>query len=484
MNRRIAAALAVLLVPAPALADDTTRPIDLRTAIATALGQNATMLGEAVDVEIAAADADALVGLDDPVLEASASGTIRETEPVDGPFFQETSLDALALSVGVWKPLSTGGRIGLTVRDELARSTVRIESGAMDFDIATTIHGPRAEVVFVQPLLAGRGKRTAHAARRQAYAERDAQVAERDRAQAVLIHDVTTTYWELAYADREVAIEDAALALARAQLEVTQARAEVGKGGELEALAVEQAIAAHEAARLAAQQRAREKALELRVLMAAEDGDPRAFSASEPLDGAAPAIATDDALDRAIAFSPDLHVIDEHTRAAEVGRDVAARELSPRLDLVLRGGPSGNADSFGDAWSQLGTFGSFQAAATLTFSMPLGNHTAEARLSAAKLRETRLGHAHDEVRGELTAAVQRALDALELSAQRITAAAKAVDLARRNVDLERDRWQGGKGTNFDVLARQDQLATAEAALARAQADQRIAAAGLAYLTGD
>jgi outer membrane protein TolC len=218
--------------------------------------------------------------------------------------------------------------------------------------------------------------------------------------------------------------------------------------------------------------------------MAAEDGDARGFSASEPLDGPAPAISTDDALARAIAYSPDLQVITEHARAAAIGRDVAEQDLSPRLDLVLRGGPAGNADTVGDAWSQLGTFGSFEAAATLTFSMPLGNHSAKARLSAAKLRETRLGHAHDEVRGELTAAVQRALDALALAAPRIEAATKAVELARKNVDLERDRWQGGKGTNFDVLARQDQLATAEAALARAQADHRIAVAGLAYLTGE
>lgn len=481
MSKR-AVVLASLLLPATAHAD--TRPIDLDTAIKTALGQNDTVLGEAVDVEVAAADAAALEGLDDAVIEGSVGGVTRRTEPVDGPFFQETAFDAIALSLGIWKPLSTGGRVGITLRDDVARSTVRISSGGMPFDIDTTIHGPRAEVVFVQPLLAGRGKRSAHAARRAAHAERDAQAAERTRAEAVLVHDVTVTYWELAYADREVAIEDAALALAHAQLDVTAARADVGKGSELERLAVEQAIAAHEAARLAAEQLASEKALELRVLMAAEDGDPRSFAASEPLDGAVPAISTDDALARAVAYSPDLHVIAEHTRAAAISRDVAEQDLLPHLDLVLRGGPSGNSDQVGDAWSQLGTFGSFEAAATLTFSMPLGNHAAEARRDGARLREARLGHAADEVRGELTAAVQKALDAIALSERRIAAAAKAVELATRNIELERDRWKSGAGTNFDVLARQDQLVAAEGALARARADQRIAIAGLAYLTGE
>ncbi len=481
MSRALAIA-AVLFVAAPAHAD--TRPIDLQTAIDTALGQNDTVLGEAVDVDIADADARALAGADDVVLEASASGTTRDTEPVAGPFFQETSLDALALSVGLWKPLSTGGRVGFSLRDEVARSTVRIESGGMPLDLDYTIHGPRAELVLVQPLLAGRGKRSAHAARRVAFAERDAQAAERDRARAVLIHEVTVAYWELAYAMRAVAIEDAALDLARAQLDVTKSRAEVGKGGEVEVLAVEQAIASHEAARLAAQQEENARALELRVLMAAEDGDSRAFAASDPLDGALPSIDTEDALDRAIRFSPDLHVLAEHAHAASVGRDAAEQELLPRLDLVLRGGPSGNSDEVGDAWAQLGRFDSFQAAATLTFSMPLGNHTAEARRDGAKLREARIGHQQDEVRGELTAAVQRALDALALVDKRIAAATRAVELATRNVELERDRWKLDRATNFDVLARQDQLAEAEGALARARADQRIAIAGLAYLTGE
>ena len=41
----------------------------------------------------------------------------------------------------------------------------------------------------------------------------------------------------------------------------------------------------------------------------------------------------------------------------------------------------------------------------------------------------------------------------------------------------------GAGTNFDVLIRQDQAVAAEAALARARADRRLALAALAALTG-
>lgn len=492
--RWLAAALvaAAVLVPIPALADEAapatrppTRPIDLQTAVATALGQNDVVAAERVDVEIAAAEASAAAGADDLVIEAAATGLTRDTEPVAGPFFQETELDALAVSAGVWKPLSTGGRVGLQLRDQVSRTVIRIETApGMATDIDTTIHGPRAELVYVQPLLAGRGRRAAHAERRAAAARRDAQGQEARRAEAITVRDVTVTYWELAYAARAVAIHDSALALAREQLAITQARAEVGKASALEVQAVEQAIAARQAARLAARQAEVERALELRVLLALEDGDPRALAAADALDAPVTAPAAAGALERALAHSPDLRAMDAHAAAAGVELAFAAQATEPSLDLVVRGGPAGNADAASDAFAQLGRFDSFEASATLSFRMPLGNHAAEGRRDAARARARRLQHGADAIRGELIAAVQRALDGVELTAQRIDVAAQAARLARANVALEQDRWAQGAGTNFDVMARQDQLTAAEAALARAHADHRIAIAHLAYLTGD
>jgi len=489
-TRPLAAALVVLavLVPLPARADEpATRPIDLPTAIAIALRQNDRYQGEVVDVDIASANLYAARGADDLLIEGSVGALTRRTEPVDGPFYQETALDTVGGSIGLWKPLATGGRVGVDVRDDVTRTTSRIDTGApgtMPLDLEYTVHGPRAELVFMQPLLRGRGERSAHATRRVAAADRDAQAAERDRARAALIRDVTVMYWQLAYAGREVEIARSSLALAREQLEVTKARTSVGKGSELDVLAVEQAIAAREAVVLAARQAADERALELRVLLAADDGDPRGFAAADTLDGTAATPPTDAALARALRFSPDLHVVAEQARAAAAQREAARADLLPQLDLVVRGGPGGNSDDASDAFSQLASFDSYAAQATVTFSIPIGNRVAKGRYAAARLREKRLAHAGAEVRGHLTAEVQRALDALDLAAQRITVAQKSAELARRNVELELARWKTGASTNFDVLARQDQLAAADAALARARVDHRIAVAGLTYLTGD
>jgi outer membrane protein TolC len=482
MRRPALAAVVVVLAPAAARADDDTRELGLATAVAAALRHNDTVLAERTDVAIADAEVRASSGADEVVVEGQVGALIRDTEPVAGPFFQETSLDQLAASIGVWKPLATGGRLGVTFRDDVTRARVRIDAGEGPIDLSYTVHAPRTEVVLVQPLLRGRGRRATHAARRTAAAARDAQAAEARRAEAVLVHDVTVTYWELAYASREVAIRSSALALAHEQLAVTRARADVGRGSELEVVAVEQAIAAREAAVLAAEQGELERALELRVLMK-DDGGRGRVVATDPLDTGAAEVDRAATLAAALAFSPDLGVLGEHLRAARVERDAATRDLLPRLDLVVRGGPAGNAGGAGEALAQLARFDSFGAEAMLTFSIPIGNRAAEGRRDAARLRERRIGHAREEVRGQLTAAVQRATDAIELAERRIVAAAKAAELARRNVELQIVRWEHGAGTNFDVLDRQDQLAAAEAELARARTDLRIAVAQVAYLTG-
>ena len=484
--RLVAGLLAAVLATAaaPALADDAaTRPITLADAVATARAANDAYLAEVASSDRAAAEARAAAGIDDVVVELGADGLTRSIDPVDGPFFQETDLDALGARAAVWKPLAWGGRIGVEVGTEVARSTSRIAAGGPVQDITATIHRPRAELVWMQPLLRDRGAAAHQAPRRIAAAGAEAAVALRTLAETGLVRDVTRAYWELAYAAREVTIRRSALALAEEQLTITRARAAVGKLPELEVLAVEQAIAAREAALTGAEQAAAARALELRVLLALEDGDPRPLAAADALEvDAAP--PRNDALARALAFSPELRALDHHARAAGVALDAAEADLRPRLDLVVRGGPIGNAGSAGDAWAQLGRLDGYQATAALSFSLPVGNRTARGRRDAARLDRKRLAHDRAAVRGRLIAEVTRAVDAVTLTERRIVAAAKAAELARRNVVLEQARWQHGAGTNFDVLTRQDQAAAADAALARARAEHRIAIAELAALTGE
>jgi outer membrane protein len=474
--------VAVLGLVSTASADS--RPMSLGEAIAIARDGNDTRAAQAVAVERARAQVGAAAGVDDLIIDAGVEGMTRTSEPSVGPFFQETDLDAVSARVGVWKPLSWGGRVGVQISDGVSRTEAQLSAGGPTQQLDYTVHSPRAELVWQQPLLRGRGKDVHDAGQRVARAGADAEAAGLDLADTRLVLDVSRAYWELAYATREVAIRESSLALAGGQLEITKARLGAGRGAEIEVLAVEQAIAAREAALVAAQQALFERALELRVLLALEDGDPRPLAAADALDAAtAPAPAATDALAKTLTFSPELKSIDHRSRGADARARAARRSTGPQLDLVVRGGPSGNAAEAGDAFSQMARFDGYQAAASLSLVLPVGDRAARGEREMARLEQKQLAHLREASRGRLTAEVQRAVDAVALSDKRIAAAARASELAAKNVKLEVDRWKAGAGTNFDVLTRQDQQAAADAALARAHADRRIAVAALAALTG-
>lgn len=461
-----------------------TRAIGLAEAQALARARNDARAAEAAAAARAAAMVGAADGVDDLIVEAAVEGVRRTAEPTAGPFFQETDLDAVTVRAAVWKPLPWGGRVGVQVRDGVSRTQALVAAGGPPAELAYTVHGPRAELVWQQPLLRGRGRAAHDGPRRVARAEADAARASLDLADTRLALDVARAYWELAYAARELAIRQSALELAGEQLAITRARVGAGRGAELEVLAVEQAIAAREAALVGARLELSARALELRVLLALEDGDPRPLAATDPLDApTSPPPAPAAALARALAFSPELRAIDHQARAAGAQLDAAARARGPGLDLVVRGGPAGNAADQAEAWGQLARADGFEAAAALSFTLPVGDRAGRGQHEAARLARRELAHRREARRGRLTAEVARAVDAVTLSERRIAAAARAAELAARNVALELDRWRTGLGTNFDVLTRQDQAAAAAAALARAHADRQLAVAALVALTG-
>jgi outer membrane protein TolC len=216
---------------------------------------------------------------------------------------------------------------------------------------------------------------------------------------------------------------------------------------ELEVATAEQAIAAREAEHLAAEQDRAARAIALRVLLGEDDdGDARLVAADDLADDVA-APATADARTRALAFAPQLRALEHQGRAAAIELAVATADTRPRLDLIVRGGPSGHADDAGAAWAQLGRFDGYQASAAVAFAFPVGNRRARGERDAARADQRRVELDGAALRGAITAATVRAVDAVALSERRITAAAAAVTLAHRTAELERDRWRAGAGTN-------------------------------------
>jgi hypothetical protein len=163
--------VALLASATAAIADDGDRApaLTLAEALAEARAQSPILGAAAEDGRRAAGLARAAAGVDDLVVEVEAEGLVRSSEAVAGAVFQDTELDAVAARAALWQPLPWGGRVGLEVREERARSTTRVALAGPASDVTTTIHSPSVALVWVQPLLRDRG-RSAHTAGRRAAA--------------------------------------------------------------------------------------------------------------------------------------------------------------------------------------------------------------------------------------------------------------------------------------------------------------------------
>ena len=76
------------------------------------------------------------------------------------------------------------------------------------------------------------------------------------------------------------------------------------------------------------------------------------------------------------------------------------------------------------------------------------------------------------------------LAAVETARRRGEVLAPSIAAAALDLESERARFEVGRSTNFDVLRRQDALASAKLLVLRAQVDHLEALAALDALTGD
>jgi outer membrane protein TolC len=131
----------------------------------------------------------------------------------------------------------------------------------------------------------------------------------------------------------------------------------------------------------------------------------------------------------------------------------------------------------------LAKFESFDISAGLTFQAPLGNHAAKGRHEAAKGAVRKAKLTEQDVRAQIAGQTVRAVNVVRTAKKRMEVSAKASNLARQNVDIEKARWDVGRTTNFEVLKRQDELAQSQLREARARTDYLKAVSVVDSLTG-
>ncbi|HEX4545807.1 MAG TPA: TolC family protein [Candidatus Acidoferrum sp.] len=204
------------------------------------------------------------------------------------------------------------------------------------------------------------------------------------------------------------------------------------------------------------------------------------------------------ALSRALANRPEFETARQLLASDELNIRLAHNNLKP--DLELSGFYAGNGvagDQFNmavppqalksglsDSLSQVFHFTYPAYGATLSLSLPLKRHSAEANLADALVSRHQDQYQERRTNQSITQEVTNAVHSLEEAKLSMEAAKVAVDLSRESLHADERKYELGAEPVFFVLDAQTQLAQAELNLIQAQVNFQLAVAQLHHATGD
>jgi len=205
------------------------------------------------------------------------------------------------------------------------------------------------------------------------------------------------------------------------------------------------------------------------------------------------------ALARALANRPEFEAARQQLASDELSVRLAHNSLKPDLELsgfYTGNGVAGNQfntaippqlvnrTGLGDGLSQTLHFTYPAYGATLSLTLPIKNHSAEANLADTVVSHRRDQYQERRTNQSITLEVTNSVHALEEAKLTMEAAKVAVNLARESLHADERKYELGAEPVFFVLDAQTQLAQAELNLIQAQINFQIAVAQLDHSTGD
>lgn len=282
---------------------------------------------------------------------------------------------------------------------------------------------------------------------------------------------VENAYWDLVYANANLDSKKEALDRANDFNRITKIKIDVGALAPIEIVQTEVTIA----------QREQEIILAEGQIGDAQDRLKRLLNVTDLSTWSRPIVPTDKPAEEnieidveagirsAIEVRPEVKQALVDIESKKVSLVYNRNELKPRLDAKGAYGLSGvgfendlvqAGSSYSDAFSQIGSFDYPNWSIGLNFAIPLKNRTAKANAAIAatdlELARTNLAL----LKQNLSLEVRTAARNVDTARRSVAAAMKARELADRNLDAERKKFDNGMTTSFTVAQVQNDLTTA------------------------
>jgi outer membrane protein len=437
-------------------------PFSLQDAIALALKKNFDLQVQAYNVSNAK-DAIAIQeAAFDPTITASGRRSVNQQasvtsrlDDISGTVREAPRSDSTTMSVGATLPRIPATNGSLSVNTNLSRVASNTNA------LVNPNFGHGVSATLNQPLLNGAGRHMAVAALERAKIGLSiATIAYRSRVLGV-ISDTENAYYNLVASRETLRIRQLTFEYNQKLFEENQARRTTGVATDLDVLSAEVGVANARRGIIQAEQTVRDAEDRLLNLINMPNFDVRVgpVAFNEYTEGP-PSFAA--SYKRAREVYPDTMSIEEAIKQLQIDLETARRNQLPDLDLVASLGYTARATSAGyeQAIANLPNDHGNNWVVGLNYSMPWGKHADKARYRTAQTNLASRKLQLDQLEQSLMVNVRTAVRAVETNLATVQIATKATELAARQYDQQKARYDAGLSTSRQVLLTQDDLENA------------------------
>jgi len=361
---------------------------------------------------------------------------------------------------------------------------VRVGVGASTAQIPSTVGLPDvrfyntdATLMLTQPLLKGFGSTVA----RRSLTSAELQLSDAGRRGTLTEQQVTVevaaAYFRVVAQEAVIQVSQRSLDRSRQLRNASEAKLDAGLVSQLDVLRAQQLVIQAELQLFDAQARVNDARDELEFLID-YDGDDT-FRVESEIPRLVDALLPEDAITMALAQRADLKSAGDAVLDADRQVSYARNQLLPQVDVNLALARRKTADAFARSFGLDG----FQLATFFNISMPVDRTPQTVEFQNALINRDRRQRDLTNMRRRIADDVKRGIRDRDRSLRNLVAAETSVQIAQREVDVAKFRYERGLSDNLEVVTAETNLLNAESSRVLTLADLATASLGLRATMG-
>ena len=383
--------------------------------------------------------------------------------------------DSSDIRVGATDNLVTGAAVSLST--SVLRNSTNLPTSTLN-----PAYNSDVSLAVTQPLLKGFGPKVNRAAIETA--KLGITIANLNYKGNVLqvVRDTEAAYYNLAFARGQLAVKQRSLALAQKLYDENKVRKNTGVATDLDVLTAEVGVSAAQNAVVLAQQQVHNSEDTLLALSGQfEFATPPGRLVLPTFVDTDPSVA--DAFKSARELQPNYVAALSTIKQLEIAVAVANNGRLPTLNLGGALGFNGSDRSNTTSYDNLRTGDNYNWQVDLSLSVPWGLRADRARYRIALNNLHQEQATLSEIEQNLLVQVRAAVLAVSTNIESVRISAKATELAEKQYELQKAKFDAGLSTSRDVLQSQTDLETIRVNDLQARVNLRIAVANLHQLDG-